>query len=60
MARCTLALLVISFFCPDLASACTSAAVAPEGSARGRPILWKHRDTRSQHNEVVVREFKLP
>ncbi len=57
MVRALLCPLVLIWLAPPaVAHACTAAAVAPGGSARGRPILWKHRDTRSQHNEVVVRD----
>jgi hypothetical protein len=35
---------------------CTSAVVGRSASADGRALLWKHRDSPAQHNEVVVRE----
>jgi hypothetical protein len=35
------------------ADACTSAVVAPTGSATGTPILWKNRDTSSVSNKVI-------
>ncbi len=35
------------------ADACTSAVVAPEGSATGTPILWKNRDTSNLSNKVI-------
>jgi hypothetical protein len=35
------------------AHACTSAVVAPGGSASGTPILWKNRDTSRLSNKVV-------
>ena len=35
------------------ADACTSAVVAPGGSATGTPILWKNRDTSRLSNKVV-------
>jgi hypothetical protein len=33
--------------------ACTTAVVAPDGSATGTPILWKNRDTSQLSNKVV-------
>jgi hypothetical protein len=35
------------------ADACTSAVVAPAGSATGTPILWKNRDTSNVSNKVI-------
>lgn len=32
--------------------ACTSAIVSAEASKNGRPLLWKHRDTGTEHNFV--------
>lgn len=38
--------------------ACTSMIIGPRASATGRPLLWKHRDTGTEHNMVerVVKE----
>ena len=35
-----------------VAMACTSAIVSAEASKNGRPLLWKHRDTGTEHNFV--------
>lgn len=43
-------------------SACTSAIVSANASADGRPFIWKHRDTGTEHNfiEKVSRPGKIP
>jgi len=41
---------------PTPSRACTSAVVSTSAGRDGRALLWKHRDSESKHNEVVVRE----
>jgi hypothetical protein len=45
----------VALWRPPIARACTSAVVAPRAAREGRPLLWKHRDSESVHNEVVLR-----
>lgn len=44
------------------AIACTSAIVGAEATQSGRPLLWKHRDTGTEHNFVaqVARDGQIP
>lgn len=41
---------------------CTSAIIGAEASLSGRPLLWKHRDTGTEHNFVarVDRQGQIP
>ncbi len=41
---------------PSPGRTCTSIAVSPRAAEGGRALLWKHRDTKSQHNEVLYLE----
>lgn len=43
-------LTLLTAICP--AMACTSAVVSARASADGRPMLWKHRDTGTEHNFI--------
>lgn len=47
-----LAAAMVSIFCPDAARACTSAIVSAKASADGKPFIWKHRDTGTEHNFI--------
>lgn len=40
------------FLKPVEASACTSAIVSAKSSATGKPFIWKHRDTGTEHNFI--------
>lgn len=40
------------FFCAEPTNACTSMIIGAKASASGRPLLWKHRDTGTQHNFI--------
>ncbi|HRN04502.1 MAG TPA: hypothetical protein PLL05_05540 [Muribaculaceae bacterium] len=44
--------LVVSIALPQDTQACTSMIVGARASANGRPLLWKHRDTGTEHNFV--------
>ena len=44
--------LVASIVLPQGTQACTSMIVGARASANGRPLLWKHRDTGTEHNFV--------
>jgi len=56
MKRVCTALILALAATPAPAWGCTSAVVSPPASADGRALLWKHRDSKNQHNEVVVRD----
>lgn len=43
---------VISIACTVNVLACTSMIIGKNASATGRPMLWKHRDTGTEHNFV--------
>ncbi len=49
----TVLTLGLTFILPRPSSACTGAAVSARGSASGRAILWKNRDTDYFSNKVV-------
>lgn len=44
---------VAMMLCPIAVEACTSAIVSGRLTADGRPLLWKHRDTGTEHNFVA-------
>lgn len=46
-------LLALSLLCHVYAVACTSAIVGGHLTPDGRPLLWKHRDTGTEHNFVA-------
>lgn len=39
-------------FISQSSSACTSAIISAKASANGRPFIWKHRDTGTEHNFI--------
>lgn len=55
----TLALITLAFAASP-ALCCTSMIVGAKASANGRPMLWKNRDTDSQHNFVERVEARRP
>lgn len=52
MNRKFLLILSVAMFATVQAWACTSAIVSAEASKTGRPLLWKNRDTGTEHNFV--------
>ncbi|MDE6267301.1 MAG: hypothetical protein K2M07_08145 [Muribaculaceae bacterium] len=44
---------IISFFCIFSLYPCTSAIVSGELTRDGRPMMWKHRDTGTEHNFIT-------
>lgn len=46
----------LAISCP--ASACTSAVISGKATPDGKPLLWKHRDTGTEQNDI--RHFKGP
>ena len=51
-------LILVLLFASVLTCACTSAIVSAKASKTGRPLLWKHRDTGTEHNFVEKVEAK--
>jgi hypothetical protein len=49
---------LVLLFASVPAWACTSAIVSAKASKTGRPLLWKHRDTGTEHNFVEKVEAK--
>lgn len=45
--------LTLIFIIAPMAMACTSAIVSGRVTASGRPMIWKHRDTGTEHNFVA-------
>lgn len=62
MKRLPCIILVTFIFAASNARACTSAIVGAEATQAGRPLLWKHRDTGTEHNFVarVARKGQIP
>lgn len=54
--------LVTFYISASQALGCTSAIVGAEATRAGRPLLWKHRDTGTEHNFVarVARKGEIP
>lgn len=48
-----LTIIIISLICFNLAYPCTSAIVSGKLTRDGRPMMWKHRDTGTEHNFVA-------
>ena len=44
-------LAVTAFICPSV-EACTSAIISGRATRSGRPLLWKHRDTKAEWNHI--------
>ena len=51
-------LILVLLFASVPTWACTSAIVSAKASKTGRPLLWKHRDTGTEHNFVEKVEAK--
>ena len=52
-------LIILAFMAAaQMADACTSMVVSAKGSATGRPLLWKHRDTGADNNFLARVEAK--
>lgn len=62
MKRLQIIISVISLFLAPGALGCTSAIVGAGATRSGRPLLWKHRDTGTEHNFVarVARKGQIP
>lgn len=45
--------LILSLLCINIAYPCTSAIVSGKLTRDGRPLMWKHRDTGTEHNFIA-------